>query len=142
MYLSLNPVSDDLLALVGNRIEERDVWRGTMSALYEGIKPKWLEVCDGSTKQRNLLPGSPARLTNAIDAIASSLVANGIVFTRGRSNDQRWAQIDARGFFQSEVGETDPESVSLSDSTRDVAQYGAQVMADEVTTPLPAEVTR
>jgi len=110
-----------------------------MSGLYEGIKPKWLEVCDGSTKQRNLLPGSPARLTNAIDAIASSLVANGIVFTRGRSNDQRWAQIDARGFFRSEV---DAEPVSLSDSTRDVAQDGAQVMADEVTTPLPAEVTR
>ena len=80
-----------------HRGEERDVWRGTMSELYEGIKPKWLEVCDGSTKQRNLLPGSPARLTNAIDAIASSLVANGIVFTRGRSHDQRWAQIDARG---------------------------------------------
>ena len=65
----------------GEISEERDVWRGTMSALYEEIKPKWLEVCDGSTKQRNLLPGSPARLTNAIDAIASSLVANGIVFT-------------------------------------------------------------
>ena len=42
----------------------------------------------------------PARLTKAIDAIASSLVANGIVFTRGRSNDQRWAQIDAsQGVF-------------------------------------------
>jgi hypothetical protein len=41
----------------GEMPEEWDVWRGTMSALYEGIKPKWLEVCDGSTKQRNLLPG-------------------------------------------------------------------------------------
>src|SRR5271165_3124254 len=81
----------------------------------------------------------PARLTNAIDAIASSLVANGIVFTRGRSNDQRWAQIDARGFFQSEV---DAEPVYLSDSPRDFAQDGAHVMANEVTTPLPAEVTR
>ena len=81
-------------------------------------------------------------MTNAIDAIASSLVANGIVFTRGRSNDQRWAQIDARGFFQSEVGVTDAEPVYLSDSPRDFAQDGAQVMADEVTTPLPAGVTR
>ena len=53
----------------------------------------------------------------------------------------RWAQIDARGFFQSEVGVTDPESVSLWESPRDVAEY-AQVMADEVTTPLPAGVTR
>ena len=130
---------DRRLTNLGEMPEDWEVWRGTMSGLYEGIKPKWLEVCDGSTKQRNLLPGSPARLTNAIDAIASSLVANGIVFTRGRSNDQRWAQIDARGFFRSEV---DAEPVSLSDSTRDVAQDGAQVMADEVTTPLPAEVTR
>jgi hypothetical protein len=125
---------DRRLTSLGEMPEERDVWRGTMSALYEGIKPKWLEVCDGSTKQRNLLPGSPARLTNAIDAIASSLVANGIVFIRGRSRDQRWAQIDARGYFQSEVGETDPEMASLSDIE--------QGMADEVTTPLPAGVTR
>ena len=109
--------------------EERDVWRGTMSALYEGIKPKWLEVCDGSVKQRNLLPGSPARLTNAIDAIASSLVANGIVFTRGRSHDQRWAQIDARGYFR---GEADAEPA------RDVAPDG---WAEPVTNPLPVGVT-
>jgi len=122
--------------------DERDVWRGTMSALYEGIKPKWLEVCDGSTKQRNLLPGSPARLTNAIDAISSSLVANGIVFTRGRSNDQRWAQIDARGYFQGEVEE---EPVYLWDSPQDIAQDRwagfARAMTDEVTTPLHSEVT-
>jgi hypothetical protein len=110
-------------------IGERDVWRGTMSELYEGIKPKWLEVCDGSIKQRNLLPGSPARLTNAIDAIASSLVANGIIFTRGRSNDQRWAQIDAREYFRSEP---------IPEPAWDVAQHG---WADLVTTPLPAEVT-
>ena len=119
----------------GEMAEEPDVWRGTMSALYEGIKPKWLEVCDGSTKQRNLLPGSPARLTNAIDAIASSLVANGIIFTQGRSNDQRWAQIAARGYFQ---GEVEAEPVYLWDSPRDVAQDG---WADVVTTSLPTEVT-
>jgi hypothetical protein len=111
-------MSDRRLTGLGEMAEEEFVWRGTMSALYEGIKPKWLEVCDGSTKQRNLLPGSPARLTNAIDAIASSLVANGIVFTRGRSNDHRWAQIDATGYFHNEVGKTD----------------AAPVMADEVTT--------
>jgi hypothetical protein len=105
--------------------EERYVWRGTMSELYEGIKPKWLEVCDGSVKQRNLLPGSPARLTNAIDAIASSLVANGIIFTRGRSHDQRWAQIDAREYFRSE---TDAEP------TRDVAgDDSAACSGDDVT---------
>ena len=124
---------DRRLTNLGEMPEDRDVWRGTMSELYEGIKPKWLEVCDGSTKQRNLLPGSPARLTNAIDAIASSLVANGIVFTRGRSNDQRWAQIDARGYFQSEV-----EAEPMYCGFQDVAQDG---WADVVTTPLPAEVT-
>jgi hypothetical protein len=112
---------------LGESPEQRNVWRGTMSDLYEGIKPKWFEVCDGSVKQRNLLPGSPARLTNAIDAIASSLIANGIVFTRGRSNDQRWAQIDARGYFQSEI-EVD----------QGVASDG---WAEVVTTPLPVEVT-
>jgi putative DNA primase/helicase len=125
---------DRRLTKLGEMPEELEVWRGTMSALHEGIKPKWLEVCDGSTKQRNLLPGSPARLTNAIDAIASSLVANGIVFTRGRSNDQRWAQIDARRYFQGEAGET----IYLSECGRDVAQDG---LPDQVTTPLPAGVT-
>jgi hypothetical protein len=109
--------------------ERRDVWRGTMSELYEGIKPKWFDVCDGSVKQRNLLPGSPARLTNAIDAIASSLVANGIVFTRSRSNDQRTAQIDARGYFGSE---TDAEPA------RDAA---VDAWSHHVTTPLPEAVT-
>src|SRR5262245_8435548 len=74
-------------------------------APYEAIKPRWREVSDGSVKQRNLLPGSPARLTNAIDAIASSLAAHGIVFIRGRSKDRRWAQIDARGYFGSESAE-------------------------------------
>jgi hypothetical protein len=107
--------------------ERRDVWRGTMSELYEGVKPKWFEVCDGSVKQRNLLPGSPARLTNAIDAIASSLGANGIVFTRSRSNDRRTAQIDARGYFQNE-----------RDADRDVA---VDAWAEVVTTPLPVAVT-
>jgi hypothetical protein len=107
--------------------EQRDVWRGTMSDLYEGIKPKWFDVCDGSVKQRNLLPGSPARLTNAIDAIASSLVANGIVFTRGRSNDHRWAQIDARVYFQNEI---------------DVDQgVASDAWAEVVTIPLPVGVT-
>jgi hypothetical protein len=125
---------DRRLTKLGEMPEEQDVWRGTMSELYEAIKPKWLEVCDGSTKQRNLLPGSSARLTNAIEAIASSLVANGIVFTRGRSNDQRWAQIDATGFFQGEVGDT----VYLSNATGDVAQND---WLDQVTTPLPAGVT-
>ena len=35
---------DQRLTTLGELPEERDVWRGTMSALYEGIKPKWLEV--------------------------------------------------------------------------------------------------
>ncbi len=77
---------------------------------------------------------SPARLTNASDAIASSLVANGFVFTRGRSNDERWAQVDATRYFQGKVGET----VYWSGSVQDFAQDGC---ADQVTTPLLAGVT-
>jgi hypothetical protein len=53
---------------------------------------------------------------------------------RGRSNDQRWAQIDARGYFQGEVG----EPMYLSDSVQDIAQDS---WADQVTTLLPAGVT-
>ncbi len=125
---------DRRLTDLGEMPEDGEVWRGTMSDLYEGIKPKWLEVCDGSTKQRNLLPGSPARLTNAIDAISSSLVANGIVFTRGRSNDQRWAQIDASEFFRSEVAETHEDPVGFCTSQGGPGDDSDAHSGDDVTT--------
>ena len=54
---------DRRLTHLGEMPEDRDVWRGTMSELYEGIKPKWLEVCDGSTKQTE----PPAWLSCPVD---------------------------------------------------------------------------